>query len=81
MKISLTFYVNVVYFIFNQFLAVKENNMFASFLSDESGATLIEYGLILALVSGTIFLFVADLGSAVSNTFNGIASLLSGAIT
>ena len=43
------------------------------FLSDESGATAIEYGLIAALISIAIITPAPTLGSNISNTFDKVA--------
>ncbi len=43
------------------------------FLSDESGATAIEYGLIAALISIAIITAATTLGSNISNTFDKVA--------
>ncbi len=48
-------------------------------LSDRSGATAIEYGLIAALISVVIITAVTLVGTNLSNTFNTIASKLSSA--
>ena len=46
------------------------------FLTDESGVTAIEYGLIASLISLTIIAAVNRLGGKLSGTFNEIASNL-----
>ena len=51
-------------------------NLFARFVSDESGATAIEYGLIAALISVAIISAATTLGSNISNTFNNVAKKL-----
>lgn len=43
------------------------------FLSDESGATAIEYGLIAALISIAIITAATTLGTNISNTFDKVA--------
>ncbi len=48
-------------------------------LSDESGATAIEYGLIAALISVVIITAVTAVGSNLSGTFSRIGSALSSA--
>jgi pilus assembly protein Flp/PilA len=47
------------------------------FLSDESGATAIEYGLLAALIAVVIIGAVKLAGSNLSNTFTGVANNLS----
>lgn len=46
------------------------------FLSDESGATAIEYGLIAALISVGIIAAATTLGTGLGNLFNGIGGEL-----
>ncbi len=46
------------------------------FLTDESGATAIEYGLIAALISVAIIAAATSLGSGLSDLFNRIATKL-----
>jgi len=46
------------------------------FLTDESGATAIEYGLIASLISLTIIAAVSRLGGKLTGTFNEITSNL-----
>ena len=49
-------------------------NLFARFVSDESGATAIEYGLIASLISIAIIGAAKNLGSNISNTFSTVAA-------
>jgi pilus assembly protein Flp/PilA len=49
-------------------------NLFARFVSDESGATAIEYGLIAALISVAIISAATTLGTNISLTFNKVAA-------
>ena len=51
-------------------------NLFARFVSDESGVTAIEYGLIAALIAVVIIGAVASVGTNLSTTFNTVASSL-----
>jgi pilus assembly protein Flp/PilA len=46
------------------------------FLSDDSGATAIEYGLIAAGISVAIITVVASLGSSLNTTFTSVATAL-----
>ncbi len=46
------------------------------FISDESGATAIEYGLLAALISVVIITAVALIGTNLNTIFNRIASCL-----
>jgi pilus assembly protein Flp/PilA len=47
-----------------------------NFLSDESGATAIEYALISSLIAITIILSLTYLGSQLSNEFSEVSSAL-----
>jgi pilus assembly protein Flp/PilA len=47
-------------------------NLFKRFVTDESGATAIEYGLIAAGISLAIITIVNTLGGTISGTFNSI---------
>jgi pilus assembly protein Flp/PilA len=49
---------------------------FARFLSDESGATAIEYGLIAAGIAIVIISAVKGVGTALTGTFNDVSSSL-----
>lgn len=52
-----------------------------TFLTDESGATAIEYGLIAALVSVAAIAALGSLGNSLGTMFNSVADELSGAVT
>jgi len=43
-------------------------------LKDESGATAVEYGLIVAAIAGLIIVVVFLLGKKVNNAFSNVAS-------
>ena len=43
-------------------------------MGDESGATAVEYGLIVAAISGLIIVVVFTLGKKVNNAFSNVAS-------
>ena len=47
-----------------------------AFYKDESGATLMEYGLIVAIISVTLILTMTNLGTTLKNTFINIHSKL-----
>ncbi len=49
---------------------------FVRFLRDESGATAIEYGLIVAGISVAIITVVGSLGSSLSTTFTSVQTAL-----
>jgi pilus assembly protein Flp/PilA len=51
-------------------------NMLRNFLSNESGATAIEYGLIAAGISVAIITVVAGVGSKLNTTFTSIQTAL-----
>ena len=51
-------------------------NIFKKFVSNESGATAIEYGLIAALIAVVIITALTTLGSNLNTTFNTIATNL-----
>ena len=53
--------------------------MLLNFLSDEGGATAIEYGLIAALISVVIIVAVTAVGTQLSKTFTSVSNALSGA--
>lgn len=50
-----------------------------SFLSDETGATAIEYGLIVALVSVAMFSFAELMGNSLSAFFSDTSTKMSNA--
>jgi pilus assembly protein Flp/PilA len=51
-------------------------NLVSRFLSDESGATAIEYGLIAAGISVAIIAVVQGLGSKLNTTFTSVSNAL-----
>ena len=51
--------------------------LFSRFVSDESGATAIEYGLIAALVTVAIITAFGVLGDGLTNIFQGVGNKLS----
>jgi len=51
-------------------------NVFKNFLTDESGATAIEYGLIAAGISIAIVTVVVTLGSNLNTTFTTVVTAL-----
>jgi len=52
------------------------NNLFSRFVSDESGVTAIEYGLIAALIAVVIIGAVSTLGTRLTTTFSSVAASL-----
>ena len=55
--------------------------MLKAFLKDESGATMIEYGLVAALVSVAAIIALQILGGQLQGIFNTVSSYLSAAAT
>lgn len=55
------------------------NNLFSRFVSDESGATAIEYGLIATLIALAIVAAVTGVGTALTTTFNSVSTKLGAA--
>jgi pilus assembly protein Flp/PilA len=56
---------------------MSNSKMFANakaLLKDESGATAVEYGLIVAAIAGLIIVVVFLLGKKVNNAFSSVAS-------
>ena len=51
-------------------------NLVTRFVSDESGATAIEYGLIAAGISVAIIAVVQGLGTNLKNTFSSVSTAL-----
>ena len=51
-------------------------NLFVRFVSDDSGATAIEYGLIAAGISVAIIAVVNGLGTNLNTTFSSISTQL-----
>ena len=49
-------------------------NLFSRFVTDESGATAIEYGLIAAGIAVVIITAVQLVGTNLSGTFNNVAT-------
>ncbi len=54
-------------------------NLFARFVSDESGATAIEYGLIAAIVGVGIIFSLGTLKDALETTFNTTSTAMTSA--
>ena len=52
------------------------NILLQKFLSDERGATAIEYGLIAAGISVAIITVVATVGTSLNSTFTSVATAL-----
>ena len=57
-------------------MEVKLKGLFLKFLSDEQGATAIEYGLIAAGIALAIIAVVNGLGTALNSTFTSISTSL-----
>ena len=54
-------------------------NLFRLILTDETGATAIEYGLIAALIAVAAITAMGALGNSLSNTFNLVATNMNNA--
>ena len=54
------------------------SNLVQRFVRDESGATAIEYGLIVALIAVVIITAVSTVGTNLGTAFNSIATTVSG---
>jgi pilus assembly protein Flp/PilA len=50
------------------------NNLFSRFLTDEAGATAIEYGLIVAGISVAIITVVQGIGNRLNTTFTTMST-------
>jgi pilus assembly protein Flp/PilA len=50
--------------------------MIGRFLKDESGATVVEYGLIAALIAVTIIGGASFVGSSINDQFNNVADTI-----
>lgn len=50
------------------------------FLSDEEGATALEYGLLAALIAAAIVASVTNLGQVILNAFNFITAAMQAAV-
>lgn len=56
-------------------------NALRNFVQDESGASAVEYGLLIALIAVAMIGAVTTLGHSLSGMFAGIASTISGVPT
>ena len=54
------------------------SKLFARFLKDESGATAVEYGLIVALIAAAIITLVGTLGDQIQAAFQRVSDGLTG---
>jgi pilus assembly protein Flp/PilA len=50
-----------------------------NFLADESGATAVEYGIIIALIAGAIIIALQTLGGGLQSLFNRMGATVQGA--
>jgi len=50
-----------------------------NFFKDECGATMVEYGLLLALIAVVCILAVTNLGTSLSGQFNAVSTPMSNA--
>jgi pilus assembly protein Flp/PilA len=56
-------------------------NTLRNFVQDESGASAVEYGLLVALIAVVIIGAVTALGKSLSGMFKGVATTISGVST
>lgn len=54
----------------------KSIEMIQNFLKDESGATAVEYGLLVALIAAVIVTIVGTLGQQVNTAFTTVSNAL-----
>ncbi len=47
-----------------------------SMLRDDAGATMVEYGILVALIAAVCIIVITTLGTKVSSAFNGISGAL-----
>jgi len=50
-----------------------------NFMQDESGASAVEYGLLVALIAVVIIAAVSSLGTTISNTFTSVSNKIKNA--
>lgn len=50
--------------------------MYKALLRDERGATMVEYGIMVALIAAVCIIIVGTLGQNVSNTFSSVNASL-----
>ena len=48
------------------------------FMQEEEGTTAVEYGLMLALITGVLVLAVTGLGGTLSNRFDAVGTIITG---
>ncbi len=53
-------------------------NMLRRLWKDEEGATMVEYGLMVALIAVVVAVAVGPLGTAIATMFNGVQTSVSG---
>jgi pilus assembly protein Flp/PilA len=58
-------------------ITLHADEVLASFVRDESGATAIEYGLIAALISVVIIATITAVGTQLTKTFTSVSTALS----
>jgi pilus assembly protein Flp/PilA len=64
----------------NKFLRRKTMESIKRFLRDEEGATMVEYGIMVALIAAVCITIVGTLGTQVNAAFNKVTTALSTAI-
>jgi len=55
-------------------------NKMKSLFSDEEGATMVEYGLMVALIAVVVAVAAGTLGTAIKDMFGGVEDSVSGAV-
>jgi pilus assembly protein Flp/PilA len=56
------------------------SKLVASFVKDESGATAIEYGMIVALIAMAMVVGAGALGNAINGEFTGLAGTMNNSV-
>ena len=54
----------------------EESTVFQRFFSEESGATMVEYGVMVALIAAVCVAIVGTLGNEVKNAFTTVSNAL-----
>ena len=54
-------------------------DMIVKFLKEENGSSVLEYGLLAALIAGVIMAAASVLGETIGNTFNSISNSMNNA--
>ena len=57
----------------------KMREMISMFLKDEEGATMVEYGIMVALIAAVSIVVISVVGGKVNNAFNEVKSAMGNA--